>query len=360
MDKKICFVKQRINYGGASKITIWLFKYLLQEGYDVSILTFEPFDATSFGIPSNRYICINIDNNGGYIKRNILSLFKKFKALSSALKQQKITHVINFCDTTFDILLLIKLFSKYKLIISERVDPYFDRGVISKIRRLSYRYADRIVFQTIGARDFFDTSIKSKSHVIPNPVIKPTSEIVGWHGIDSKHLIFLGRLDNFQKRLDLLIDIFELFHAKHPDYFLDIYGTGPDLPLLSQLIRDKRLASCVNLKGKTDNPYKVMAESNILLHTSDFEGIPNVIIEGIQVGIPIVSTDCSPGGASLLIKDGYNGFLVECNNKTAFYNVLERIVTDVDRLGSISHNCIGVLDSFSEDKIGRMWLSVIN
>lgn len=360
MNKKICFVKQRINYGGASKITIWLFNYLLSRSYDVSIITFEPFDSTSFNIPGERCYCIDIDNNGGYIKRNILSIYKKYKALSTMLKKQGITYVINFCDTSFDILLLVRLFYKFKLIISERVDPYHDRGVVSRFRRYLYRYADHIVFQTAGAKGFFKSSVIKKSCVIPNPVVPPKIEFARWHGIMSNHLVFIGRLDNFQKRLDLLIDIFELFHDKYPEYILDIYGTGPDSQLVSKMIEDRGLMSSVFLRGDTQSPLLVMSESKVLLHTSDFEGIPNVIIEAIQVGIPVVSTDCSPGGASLLIRNGINGFLVECNNKEAFCNVLIDLVSNEEMLSNISNNCNGSLNSFTEDKIGALWADIID
>src|SRR5690606_20159070 len=54
--------------------------------------------------------------------------------------------------------------------------------------------------------------------------------------------------------------------------------------------------------------FKLMAEAALLLMPSLDEGIPNVVVEAMAIGLPVISTDC--GGVSELIADGENGWIV--------------------------------------------------
>ena len=359
MEHKIfCFVRQNLNYGGASKIMLWLYNSLRRNNIDVYILTLENNKTNTHIIDPERLISLNYKSSSNYLKRNIVGFYDKYVIISKFLQDKKVTDIINFGDSLFDYLLLYKYFHKVNLIISERVDPYYNRNIISKIRRSFFSYADKIVFQTCGARDYYPERIRNKSIVIPNPVI--INKVVPiWTGINSQEIVYIGRLDNYQKRLDLLVDSFSIVHKQYGNYILCIYGDGPDKDWLENYIKERGLESCIKLKGVTNCTYDIISTSKMLILTSDFEGIPNILIEALQVGIPIVSTDCSPGGARLLISDSENGYIVERGNVIAISERIMNLLNNTNLQCYISQNALKSIDRFKESSIVEMWLNYL-
>jgi glycosyltransferase involved in cell wall biosynthesis len=79
------------------------------------------------------------------------------------------------------------------------------------------------------------------------------------------------------------------------------------------MIKKLHIQNRVNFLGFKDNPYKYMAQADLLVLSSRYEGLPNVVLEANACGLPVVAYNC-PGGTREIIKDGLNGFLVECGN----------------------------------------------
>lgn len=75
--------------------------------------------------------------------------------------------------------------------------------------------------------------------------------------------------------------------------------------------------------GKLQMFWKKMSDSKMYVLSSDFEGIPNSLLEAMSIGMPVVSTDCSPGGARLLIENGVNGLLVKTGNSGELASAME-------------------------------------
>lgn len=89
--------------------------------------------------------------------------------------------------------------------------------------------------------------------------------------------------------------------------------------------------------------------------SSDSEGIPNALIEALQIGIPVVSTDCSPGGAALLLDNGKHGVLVERGDPAALSRGMEEALSSKENLIKMGNATIGALDRFTESAIGNKW-----
>ena len=79
----------------------------------------------------------------------------------------------------------------------------------------------------------------------------------------------------------------------------------------------------------------------------------------MSVGLPVVSTDCSPGGAKLLIHNNENGLLAERGDYMSVANALSRFAEDADLMDRCSSNAVKVLDRFAPHKIGEMWTEYI-
>lgn len=107
---------------------------------------------------------------------------------------------------------------------------------------------------------------------------------------------------------------------KHPDYTLKIYG--PDSKdgtkeILESIIHENHAEDFVKLMGGSNTLEKDLADAALYAFSSDWEGLPNALMEAMALGLPVVSTDCPCGGPKTLIEDGVNGLLVPIMDEKA-------------------------------------------
>jgi len=168
----------------------------------------------------------------------------------------------------------------------------------------------------------------NKLAVINNPVDVETingqaqkGERVFTNGVFN--ILAAGKL-KYQKGFDLLIQ--SMSHIRRNNWHLTILGEGVEEKKLKQRAKKLNLSSKVTFAGFVDNPYKYMAQADLFVLSSRFEGFPNVVLEAMACGKPVVAFDC-PGGISEIIKDGINGWKVEPGNITAFASTVERALS---------------------------------
>ena len=100
----------------------------------------------------------------------------------------------------------------------------------------------------------------------------------------------------------------------------------------------------------------MLEEATMFVLSSDFEGIPNSLLEAMALGVPCISTDCSPGGAALLIKPNINGILVPKGDVEALANAMKYYVQHPNIAEQYGEQAKYVNEEFSEEKIIPMWL----
>ncbi len=358
---KVVFLIKEVDYSGAPKMLVWVANQMENAGHNVTIMAMYS-DKCLQPIGDNvRFISLGLSQSRNRAVRNTIGMVKAVGTVHKAMKKESPDVVVTFLDSVGYVYMLKNKFStKYKVLASERSDPYAQRGLTGKIRQKLFSLADAIVFQTEGARDFFgkNKKIQSKSCVIPNPIIpKVKSEklpIVEFNGRDNR-IVSVGRLALRQKRHDVMIDAFKIVHDKHPEITLHIYGDGADKEKIQNYINEKGLSNSVFLMGRTDNVERDIYNAKAFLLTSDFEGIPNALIEAMLAGVPSVSTDCSPGGASLLINNEKNGLLVPCGDVDAISNGIVQLVENAELSNRVSQNAPLILNQFSEECVREMW-----
>lgn len=121
-------------------------------------------------------------------------------------------------------------------------------------------------------------------------------------------VVFLGRL-SFAKNPIRLIDVFEKVAKKRPQTKMAIIGTGELDGEVKAYARQKGLMDNIDFLGFNANPYKILANSKLMIMTSRFEGLPMCAVEAAALGVPIVSTPTD--GLKDLIINGVNGYLSE-------------------------------------------------
>lgn len=123
----------------------------------------------------------------------------------------------------------------------------------------------------------------------------------------SNYSISVGNIRK-AKRLDRMIDVF-LEIKKEDVYFLHLHvGGGKDFDLIQERIKKENLESNIILLGQRSDVYSLLKGANVFLHFSEFEGSPNVVMEAMASGLPVISSEC--GDAKEFIRNEENGFVI--------------------------------------------------
>lgn len=342
-------------YAGMEKMLVWLGNSLADKEYDVTFCTLFDTERCVLYSPKVHSIELALPYYSSFFKRNIITFIGGLQRLQKVVSQGY-DYVVNFGDTMFFLLIILKTYNNYKLITSERGDPYSNSNFLESLRRKMVKYSDYIVFQTNGARNFYGEVIKGKSCVIPNPVSIPVKEWV--QNITERHIAFVARIDFWQKRPDILIKAFAKVNTVHSDYILDIYGSG-DIEMLNELVLKLGLTERVIIHGAVENVNDKLLLSEIFVLTSDFEGIPNALLEAMAIGMPVISTDCSPGGAALLIQDAVNGILVKCGDVDAIAEGINYLIENKEKARLMGHRARISMSRFEPQQIILLWSNIL-
>lgn len=244
------------------------------------------------------------------------------------------------------------------LVYSLRTDPVREagHGLQKYITLFSYRRAKHIVFQTQRAQDYFAEDIREKGIIIPNPL---TRDLPYWtpHNLE-KRIITACRLTP-QKNLPMLIQAFGRFYRDHPDYRLEIYGKGPQLPALLELCQKLGVENVVSFPGYTPRIHQIMATSAAFVLSSNIEGLSNSMLEALAIGVPTICTDCPSGGAREYITDGANGFLVPVGDVQALAEKLERLANDPGLCQKMSWQSAMLRQKLNPDRILAQWEQIL-
>jgi glycosyltransferase involved in cell wall biosynthesis len=128
------------------------------------------------------------------------------------------------------------------------------------------------------------------------------------------------------KRWDRLITAASRLNRQGLDFVVRIVGDGPLRKGLGEQVKELNLVDCVQFVDRTDEVAALLSESTFLVHTSDNEGCPNVIMEAMACGRAVIATDA--GDAASLIEDGTTGFVVRRGDDEA---LLRRMTTLIGR-----------------------------
>ena len=142
-----------------------------------------------------------------------------------------------------------------------------------------------------------------------------------------KYIVAVSRLDMVQKDYGTLIKTFKLLKERGVKAKLYIVGDGPGRDEIQTLIDKNNLLEDVKLIGQTKNPYIWMKNSELFVHSSNYEGLPTVLIEALILNKVVVSSDC-PTGPKEILKNGECGFLYEIGDYKKLEEQLYRVLKD--------------------------------
>ncbi len=247
------------------------------------------------------------------------------------------------------------------LIVSERNDPNTSKtfGLHAKIIfYFVHRYlAKKAVYQTKNAQSYYYKKATPKAVIIPNPLYLQEMPEPNRMVNRSGKIITAGRLTK-QKNHMLLIEAFALVYKKHPDYTLWIYGEGEEKERLIHCIQEHALGASVFLPGNDSALFTRMQEAELFVMSSDYEGMPNALIEAMAMGLPCVTTDYS-GGRGTVIQNRINGLVVERKNKDVLASAMLELIDDRNLASSVALHATQLRNTLDADTICNKWLETI-
>ena len=353
--KEILFVTLHLTDGGAERVASELTETWIKKGIKVTIVQLLPqMFSNSYSMPQG-VDYVNLELGKTKYQRLINGVIQ----LIRIMKQHPNATVLCFSKKTIYVTAIASLFTKNKIVLSERNDPYSTPK--SKLRRYlrdwSFKRADACVFQTPDARDYFPRRVREKSVVIPNPINVSIPE--RYDGIREKRIVAAGRLTS-QKNFPMLIKAFSMLHGDFPEYRLVIYGRGEMLDELKALAGKLAVEEYVDFPGFSDNIFQDMLKSAVYVSSSDYEGMSNSMLEALAMGIPSVVTDCPIGGARMVIRNEVNGILVPVGDETAMSEGIRKILSDSEFAERIGKEACKIREELPIEKIAERWLEVIS
>lgn len=354
--EKIIFIINRLGgpgWGGAHRVAVILANYFASNDYDVELFS---WNCDQIDYPINNSVKIT---NFNIECKNFKDRIKVIYLMRKQLKKRKKSYIyVLMSRLTIDVF-FANIFLKHKIIGSERTDPNTEpKNKLARVlRNIVFCLIYKCVFQTNDAQNYFPKMARNKSVVIPNPLTDNLPE--RFIGKRKHEFVTFCRIDK-QKNLPMMIDAFILFHEKYNDFILNIYGDGLIRSEIENYIIEKNAELYIILNHFEKKIHDKIIDSFAYLNSSDYEGMSNSMLEALAIGLPCICTDCKIGGAKMIIKDHYNGILVETGNSMQLYLAMCELVENDNLREKISLNSIKIKEELCQDVICRKWEKLMN
>ncbi len=351
---KIIFVSQPLSTGGSERVVASLANKFNDLGHEITVIVVDNGDQNVYPTNSN----INFFHIKKYKKPLFDLLFRVIK-IRRYLKISNPDVVIPFTTQKNVSTLLATIFTKHKVIISERNNPYLDpkNKSLRFLRKILYFKSDGIVFQTDEAKEFFSKKIQDRSCIIFNPINEDLP--LPYKGERAKRIVMVNRLEK-EKNIYMAIEAMKLVVSEYPEYILDIYGKGQLKDEIQNYINRNGLQKNIFLKGFSNEVYNEIKNASIFLLTSNYEGMSNSLIESMGLGLACISTDHPIGGARILIESYKNGILIPTNDVLTCATTINELIGNRILREKISINAINVRNTLSIKSISDKWLNYID
>ena len=347
---KIAFFIGHMGYGGAERVISLLANDYCRRGWDTDIVMLLSRDLAQRLEPGVRLVDLSL-GGGSYLKRAPYWL----RQIRGYLKREKPDCVVSFIGRINALVLTAALGMNIPIVVSERNDPRHDgrgKGMLAFCDAL-YRTARAVVFQTKAEQECFSEAVKAKGVIIPNPV---STEGVSRREPKGFHVVTAGRLAE-QKNQKMLMDAMALVRREIPEASCTIYGEGELRQELESYVREKGLENTVFLPGHALDIHEKIADASAFVLTSEYEGLPNALIEAMMLGIPCVTTDYP--GSEEVVEDGVTGLIVPRRDAGALAQKLIALARDGELGENLGEKARQEAEKYRTENVIVQWQNVI-
>lgn len=348
--KKVMFYINAIHDGGAERVMVNLARYFSENEYDVILVT-SFRDSWEYPVAKTvrRLSLEDREIKQSRLKRNV----SRIKKLRDLCKKENPDILISFmAEPNFRAILATRGLP-VKTLVSVRNDPNkeYARKMGRMVGKVLLPMADGCVFQTEDARKWFPKRLQKKSRIIYNAVREDFYQIE--RTPVRGEIVTCGRLVE-QKNHAMLIDAFAEVVKEFPFATLKIYGEGQLRDTLQRQIDRLGLTEKAFLMGATNDVGKALKTADLFVLSSDYEGMPNALMEAMAAGIPCIATDCPCGGPKELLNNYKVGLFEVGNTKELSMRINRILGSDNERTQMSSYLRMCSL-KFAPDKVKDNW-----
>lgn len=359
--RKLLVVSSSLGEGGAQRVTSTLLRHLSRDTFDIRLCLFKR--VIEFSMPENVPVTTLLDRD--------LSLSARPWLVPGALLRLRREIIETRPDVVFSVIDQVNLVVAVALagvrprarwIARAGANPDCQSGAQRLCARWAYRHADAVVANAAGlARGLTELYPGAAERIVhlANPIdFDRLDELAAVSPARSRDqakplIVSVGRLVK-EKRPDLLVEAAARLKRRRP-FELWICGDGPMTAALRDQIRALELDRDVTLLGFCNNPYAILAQADAFVMTSDFEGLPNGLIEAQGLGVPAVSTDCRYGPSEIMVH-GETGFLVRLGDPEAVADSLDLMLSDDERRAEMGRASVQrVRSRYAVDVLIEKW-----
>ena len=349
---KIIVVINVLSRGGAERVVCRLTKEWAKR-HDVHIAVFDATQPvyefggriTDLGVPAPTLL------------RKISRLFHGSFRLASIFRQYRPDRIVSFMESASIPAIFGAAMSGFLnvLWVSVRLNPACIPIPYLVLIPVLYRLADRVVAPSEGVRDSLAKMglPRAKLSVIRNPVVFPSLRTRSPSPFPFPYILGAGRLHR-QKGFDRLLKSFRSIGS--PDVHLVILGDGPERDRLIGMTNRLGIGSRVHFPGASSDIERWFDHARCFVLSSRYEGWPNVLMEAMAYGCPVVSFDCRYG-PSEIVENGISGILIAQRDVAGLRDAISRILNDVEHRHRLTEAGRARGKLYSIDRIAPLWLT---
>lgn len=344
---RVVFFIGTLGNGGAERVISILTRHLAEAGMPVEIVLY--YDEVPFYEihPDVRITYIERETKTKNLLKNILWLRRYFKKNADL--------VVSFL-AQFNMVALAAAFATgVPVVVADRNDPRHMpmQAPVRLARNLLYYLARQVIVQTNHNKIYFSKALQKKCKIIYNPIDLGEKKGLALRTEKKRRIVSVARLME-QKNQLMLLDAFAKVKKVYPDHTLTIYGDGPFREELERRIQELGLQDSVELPGKVQNVFDCIADAEMFVLSSDFEGMPNALIEAMCLGLPVISTAVS--GATDLIQDGKNGLLTPVGDTEQLTACMLRMLEDPQLRQDCAQEALALNEQLCVEEIVEHWM----
>lgn len=345
MRKKLLFVISSSILGGAQLYIINLVE-ALKEDYEITVIC--PAGFLSKKIISSNYDSVKVVES----KVNILTIYKLRHNLNKLYKNRNEEIIVNahlLGSALYIYLSMQKIWKKRFIVTLHQPILYNGINIIKKylypivIKEILNQVDGYIAVSEEIKRDLKQYTSKYCKYIMNTvPDIMPKKNIEDIRKKEKIKIGIIGRLTIPKNQFCFIDAAKEICKVKSNVEFY-IIGDGELKNELDEYREKTNIKEKINFIGAVSNPYEWMRRLDILVISSDFEGIPLTMLEAMSIGLPIVSTDV--GGIPQVITSGYNGILVKPRKPKQISKAVLSLIDDKEKYYTLHKNSIFFMEN---------------
>lgn len=372
---KISFLLLHLGFGGIETSTINSAN-ALSDYYDVEIISFYKLKNEQINLLNDKvkikYLYLGEPNKkelkDSIKKLDIINIIKEgFKSINILYNKKHLIkkEIINsnsfaIVSTRVEFSVLLSKYGRNNVIkiAQEHHHHNNDKRYINKLK-YKYKNIDYLCALTKTLEKDYKKFLKKSNEktkviLLPNMIGESNCNI---SNLNNKNIISVGRLEE-GKKIDELITIFNKLNLKNSKLY--IIGSGSKEKELKALVENLNITNKVEFLGYLDSKQQeeYYLKSSVFAMTSTTEGLPMVLLEAMQHGLPCIAYE-TDSGVNDIIKNNKNGFVIKNRNQNKYIKNLNMILSNKKLKNNMKKESLNIIEKFSKEEILKIWFKIL-